>query len=156
MYQTFIKYSELISHMKCSNRGGYKAPHKAIYLLTIIDLVEEGIICNNRFKISCTLISKFAEVWRKHVGDTPHFNINAWNPIYYMEQNILRKEYNHGYENARCPSSIERCNDIFAYIEIPSDLFSLLQEEEFRSILRMMILDVYIINNRTKNSLPII
>lgn len=81
MYQTFIKYSELISHMKCSNRGGYKAPHKAIYLLTIIDLVEEGIICNNRFKISCTLISKFAEVWRKHVGDTPHFNINAWNPI---------------------------------------------------------------------------
>lgn len=155
MYQIFVKYSELISHMKCSNRGGYKAPHKAIYLLTIIDLVEEGVICNNRFNISTILISKFAEVWRKHIGDSPYFNINIWNPIYYIEQNILRKEYNHGCENARCPGSIGRCNEVFAYIEIPSDLFLLLQEDEFRSVLRMMIIDVYITNNRIRSSLPI-
>ena len=29
-----------IYRMKCSNRDGYKAPHKAIYLLSIFDCIE--------------------------------------------------------------------------------------------------------------------
>lgn len=50
-------YFDVISQLKCSNRGGYKAPHKAIYLLAILDMIDFEWISDRKFHV--TLRSQF-------------------------------------------------------------------------------------------------
>ncbi len=143
-------YHHLLSHMKYSNRGGYKAPHKAVYLLSIIKLIEIGQISENRFHITQTLVNRFEYNWKRYVGNNPHFQINVWNPIYYMEQDVIQNKVRPGFEHIK-PASIERCQQVFEFLEIPMDLWALLQDNNYRKDFRLLLIDTYLIKNRTKS-----
>lgn len=66
-----------------------------------------------------------------------------------MEQDIIKKEFRHGYENVK-PASVERCKEVFEYFEIPTDLWTLLQVANNRVKLRLLLIDIYIVNNRSR------
>lgn len=134
-----------IFSMKCSNRDGYKAPHKAIYLLSIIDCIEQGLITGRRFQITTHLLNQFEKNWNRYVNLTC-FSPVIWNPIFYMEDSIIHKEWNIGYEGAK-PSSLKRCCEIFDYLEIASDLWKALQDKATSQRIREMLIDVYITHN---------
>lgn len=138
-----------IFSMKYSNRDGYKAPHKAIYLLSIIDCVELGEITDRRFNITPFLLQRFENNWKKYVH-LKCFTPNIWNPVYYMEDSIIHKIWRAGFKGAQ-PNSIRKSETIFSYLEIASDLWRAIQDEETRERLKAKIIDSYIINNRTTN-----
>ena len=50
------KYTMLFSTLHTAKVKGQKAPHKAILLLTIIDLVEKGIITSSCIELSEELV----------------------------------------------------------------------------------------------------
>jgi putative restriction endonuclease len=114
-------YFDKISRLKYSNRGGYKAPHKAIYLLSIIDMIESGYIEERRFHITQQLVRIFELNWKRYVGNSSHFICNIWNPVNYMELEVIRRKFRRGCENVK-PASIERCQEVYEYLEIPKDL----------------------------------
>lgn len=72
-----------LSTLNTSKRAGKKAPHKAILLLSIIELVEEGYITDNTVELSDTLIDKFDEIWSRFVKDSC-FNCNITAPFWHM------------------------------------------------------------------------
>ena len=41
---TLNHYIELLIHLRTSNSGGFKAPHKAILMLTVTEMVRDGLI----------------------------------------------------------------------------------------------------------------
>ena len=141
-------YSELsrIFSMKCSNRGGYKAPHKAIYLLSIMDEIESGEISNPRFQITSSLLQQFEQNWSKYV-DLPCFTPNIWNPIFYMEDSIIRKEWNTGQKGVQ-PSNLKRCGIVFNYLEIASDLWEALQDKKTIEKIKSTLIDIYITHGK--------
>ena len=132
-----------ICRMKCSNRDGYKAPHKAIYLLSILDCIESGHLTKNRFQINSFLLDKFQYNWKKYVNHLTCFSPNIWNPIFYMENSIIHKEYNTGYEGAK-PNSLKRCEVVFKYLEIPYCLWEFLQDDKKLNSLRNDIIRTYL------------
>ena len=137
-----------IYRMKCSNRDGYKAPHKAIYLLSIFDCIESRVITNNRFQINSVLLHKFEYNWKKYVAHLNCFSPNIWNPIFYMEDSIVHKVYNTGFDGVK-PNSIKRCEVVFNYLEIPRSLWDYIQNAENLNSLRNEIIDIYISNNKS-------
>lgn len=141
-----------IFSMKCSNRDGYKAPHKAIYLLSIIDCIEQGLITGRRFQITTHLLNQFEKNWNRYVNLTC-FSPVIWNPIFYMEDSIIHKEWNIGYEGAK-PNSLKRCCEIFDYLEIASDLWEAFQDKETSETIKSKLIATYI--QSAEISLPLV
>jgi putative restriction endonuclease len=69
-----------------------KAPHKPVLLLSIIELIEKGIIKNNRVDVDTDLVGTFQENWRLLV-DTLH-SADFTQPFYYLQSEgfISRKQ----------------------------------------------------------------
>lgn len=145
------RYFDIISRLKYSNRGGYKAPHKAVYLLAILDMIDFEWITDRKFHVTHELVNTFEWNWKRYVGINDHFTCNIWNPICYMEQDLIKKEIRHGYENVK-PASVERCKEVFEYLEIPTNLWTLLQVANNRVKLRLLLIDLYIVNNRLRKT----
>lgn len=139
--------TDSIFRMKCSNRDGYKAPHKAIYLLSILDCIESGHLTSNRFQISSILLHKFEYNWKKYVDHLKCFSPNIWNPIFYMEDTIVHKKYNTGFDGVK-PNSLKRCEVVFNYLEIPRNLWDFLQDDKNLNSLRNNIISTYISSNK--------
>lgn len=140
-----------ICRMKCSNRDGYKAPHKAIYLLSILDCIESGHLTKNRFQINSFLLDKFQYNWKKYVNHLTCFSPNIWNPIFYMEDSIVHKVYNTGFDGVK-PNSLKRCEVVFNYLEIPRNLWDFLHDNENLNSLRNKIINTYIPNNKSSKT----
>lgn len=145
------KILDSIYRMKCSNRDGYKAPHKAIYLLSILDCIESGHLTNNRFQINSFLLDKFQYNWKKYVNHLTCFSPNIWNPIFYMEDSIVHKVYNTGFDGVK-PNSLKRCEVVFNYLEIPRNLWDFLHDNENLNSLRNKIINTYIPNNKSSKT----
>lgn len=139
-------YLNIIRNLKCNVRSGYKAPHKAVYLISIIDLISEGIITQNRFLIEENLVKCFENNWKKYVGRSPYFSCNIWNPIYYMEQNIVVHRPKIEF-NKTVPSSIRKCNEVFEFHEIPMSLWTLLLEKKNQIIIKNLLITTFLTEN---------
>ena len=53
---------DAFTSLHTAKRKGYKAPHKAVLLLSVIDLVEEGAIDTPRIELSDRLERKFHRI----------------------------------------------------------------------------------------------
>jgi hypothetical protein len=133
--------------MKCSNRDGYKAPHKAIYLMSIIDSIELGYITNRRFQVTPFLLQQFEDNWRRYVY-LKCFSPIIWNPIFYMEDDIIHKVWKTGQKGVQ-PSSLKRCEAVFECLEIASDLWRAVQDSTTARRIKERLIGTYIVNNRT-------
>ncbi len=137
-------YNRIFS-MKYSNRDGYKAPHKAIYLLSIIDCIEQGEITSRRFHITPLLLQRFEDNWKQYVH-LKCFNPTIWNPIFYTEDDIIHKEWNTDYAGTK-PNSLSHCELVFEYLEIAPDLWEALQNRATTQRIKERLIDIYITYN---------
>lgn len=70
------------------NRNKYKgcyAPHKAVMIIAIMELVESGHITTNVIHLDKVLKDKFKEVWQKVVPMESPFKCEYRNPFTYMD-----------------------------------------------------------------------
>ena len=70
-------YINLFSSLHTNTQKAIKAPHKAITLLSIIDLVEYGVINWNRIEFSERLEQQFLHNWSRYVGQSDVFQPRA-------------------------------------------------------------------------------
>lgn len=133
--------------MKCSNRDGYKAPHKAIYLISIIESIELGYITSRRFQVTEFLLHRFEDNWKRYVY-LKCFRPDIWNPIFYIEEDIIRKVWKDGKKGLQ-PSSLKRCEAVFECLEIASDIWRTMHDKTKAQRIKERLINAYIINNRT-------
>ena len=144
--ETLDKELDRIFAMKCSNRDGYKAPHKAIYLISIIDSIERGDITSRNFQVTPLLLQRFEDNWKRYVY-LKCFSPIIWNPIFYMEDDIIRKVWKTGEKGVQ-PSSLKRCEAVFECLEIASDLWRGLQDTATAQKIKEKLIATYIVNNK--------
>lgn len=63
------RYVELFASLRTQVQEGKPAPHKAILLLSMIDLIASGEIKTNRIDMSSALIKQFKWNWKIFVND---------------------------------------------------------------------------------------
>lgn len=130
-----------LSTLNTSKRAGKKAPHKAILLLSIIELVEEGYIKDNMVELSDTLIDKFDAIWARFVKDN-RFNCNIAAPFWHMRSEpfwkIIMRE-----DKVPNPNSLKSLQeDSIAYID--ERLFKYFNKPDDSIIIKEILLRNYL------------
>lgn len=136
-------YCELFQRLHTAVISGQKAPHKAVLLISVIELIEEKTISSPCIPLSDDLISRFIRNWKAHVNSdifsptitTPYWHLqneSFWRLNTY-DGSELKKTYSEKY--------LRECT--FAIIDI--DLFELLKEAGNAVRFKEIILDTYLL-----------
>jgi len=135
-------YCELFQRLHTAVISGQKAPHKAVLLLSVIELIEEKTISSPCISLSDALISRFNRNWKAYVHydkfsptiTTPYWHLqneSFWRLNTY-DGSELKKTYSEKY--------LKECT--FAIIDI--DLFELLTEAVNAVKLKKIIRNTYL------------
>ena len=137
------QYIQLLSSLHTNTQKGVKAPHKAIMLLSVIDLVEYGVITTNKIEFSERLEKQFQHNWSRYVGLSNVFQPRVGTPFWHLHYEPFWKlvPYEGGDETIAMwlqgnPYSPGTTRKYIRYAEVDQDLFNLLQDETNRAKFR--------------------
>jgi putative restriction endonuclease len=141
--------------LKVATVAGMPAPHKPLLLLAIIDLIEQGIICENRITISPELVARFKDLFSLLADErfTPNFAL----PFYHLQSERFWKLRTHtGMEialtSSRSIRSFGQLREVVAHGYFDNARWELLSQESSRHVLTATLLQRYL-PNRKKLSL---
>ena len=80
-----MDYVEAFKNLKTNNKYGRKSPHKAVLMLTVIELYEKNILTENEIWYDDSLKSLFQNVWNKVLPHEPTFHPDAYLPFWYLQ-----------------------------------------------------------------------
>lgn len=159
-----MDYIEAFRNLKTNNKYSRKSPHKAVLLLSIIDMYESCTISDNVIKYDDTLKSTFLNVWNKVLPDEATFLPEAYLPFWYMQSegfwhiipqrgkdDILKLM-----RDAHVKPSESKLYDCVNYAELDEDLYFLMTLQSGRSSLKRALLETYTtLSSRTIDRLSV-
>lgn len=151
MQKTLNEYTTLFSSLHTNKQQGIPAPHKAVLLLSVIDLIETGAIKSNEIELSEKIERSFNSNWKKFIGRSVIFNPKIGTPFFHLhyepfwslipflggEETIAMLQKGNPYAIGTIRKNI-RC------AKIDRELFVLLQDEDARAKLRTTLISTYI------------
>lgn len=140
-------YRELFTHLHTSNVKGLYAPHKAVLLLGILDLIEFEILKENKVFLTEDLYDSYAYIWKRYVGNSSVFHCDILQPFWYMKSEPFW-HLNHidgslVRDSDKKPSEAVLKTDYYG--EIDPKLFLLLQDLSARAALRVTLIAKYLV-----------
>lgn len=135
-------YCELFQRLHTAVISGQKAPHKAVVLLSVIELIEEKTISSPCIPLSDDLISRFNRNWKAHVH-SDKFSPTITTPYWHLQnESFWRLNTYDGSELKKTYSEKYLREYTFAIIDI--DLFELLTEADNAVKFKEIILNTYL------------
>lgn len=135
-----------ISHLSTAIIMGRQAPHKAVLLLAILDLIEAGEINTPRIMLTRQLEDAFKNEWGRYIGAPLVFKCVIATPFWHMQNEPFYSLYlNSGEEIKRGipPYSKKRLREE-TYAVLDDDLFKQMLTEASRNELRKVLVDTYL------------
>lgn len=122
-------YCQKFSQLRVDRSHGSIAPHKPILLLSVIDLVEQGMMRHNRIFLSAELIATFLKFWGQLGSDAHRSNIAL--PFFHLKSDgFWHLKPNPGYEVAiasgQRAGTINTLRQAINYAYLDDELFELL------------------------------
>lgn len=142
----FEYYKDCFSSLHTMKKAGKQAPHKALLLLSVIDLVERGIITDNHISLSEELIKQFKLNTKRFLGNSVLFNPSVNYPYYHLQSEpfwLLISKSN-------CPIdgitnySLANLRKNIAYAHMDEELFNLLKDSNVRAKFRVVLITKYL------------
>lgn len=138
-------YLNKFTQLRIDRSHGRPAPHKPILLLSIIELIERGIITSNEIELTPEIVSTF---------------LNYWNALYPTQKGIVALPFFHmksdgfwhlvpnaGYEKSfnliRHIKSSYQIRDMVRHAYLDNELFALLLLDINRTMFRRVIINDY-------------
>lgn len=139
-------YSSQFTSLNTAKIAGRQAPHKAVLLLSIMDLIETGAITSPRIVLSKELEDTFGRVWKHYIGTSLIFTPKVATPFWHMQNEPFYRLYlNNGQDvsglSAKYSVKWLREN---TYATIDKELFVLMQDENSRAELRVSLISTYL------------
>lgn len=147
----FEYYKDCFSSLNTMKKTGKRAPHKALLLLSVIDLIEHGVITDCRIPLSEELVKQFKQNTSKFLGESIMFQPKANYPYYHMRSEPFWQLVT----NPNCSIdkitnySLSSLRGNIAYARIDEELFELLKNQNVRAKLRVILISTYINNQPT-------
>lgn len=140
------QYTTQFASLNTAKIAGKNAPHKAVLLLAIMDLVEAGIINSPRIELTERLESSFCRVWKRYIGTSLIFTPKVATPFWHMQTEPFYRLYmNNGQliNGGTGRYSIKWLREnTYALIDDP--LLHLMQDENARAELRVVLISKYL------------
>ena len=146
-----MDYIEAFKNLRTNSKWGRKSPHKAILMLTVIELYEQSILTENKILYDDTLKSMFLKVWNRVLPKEPLFHPDAYLPFWYLQNDSFWHIVpNRGKEailalmrDTNIKPSEAKLNDSVKYAELDDDLYFLMTIASGRSSLKRALLETY-------------
>ena len=137
-----------VQKMECLriDRAHGAAPNKPLFLLAIIEMIEQGQITENKILPAPTLVEIFMKYWSKVTDRRPNIAL----PFFHLSksEDFWHLHANPGYETAlRVVTQIKtfsRLREIVASASLDDDLFVLLTVPDDREVLRQTLIRTYL------------
>ena len=150
-------YSDCFLHLNTARKLGRPAPHKAILLLSIMELIESGHIQSSRIELTELLENTFLKLWKRYVGNSVIFQPKIATPFWHLQhENFWQLHLTDGGDlnTITSPYSIKRLRE-YTYATLEQELFELMQNEDSRAALRVTLIGTYL-QVQHNNTLPVI
>lgn len=141
-------YIDLFSNLHTNKQQGKNAPHKAILLISIIDLITSHRIQTNEIVFTEELENCFQQNWKRYVGESIIFKPKAGTPYWHLNSEPFWQliPYEGGYEKIvklqkGNPYSSKTIKEHIKFAVIDQTLFQLLQNNANRTKLREVLIN---------------
>lgn len=115
-----------------SSRERGKANYKPILLLTVIDLISQGLIQDNQIPVSNELIDTFNKYW-DILGSTHYKGGGLYYPFIHLQsEGFWHITYKAGWNGPK-PKTNNKLKEAVEYTRLDDKLFNLLQEQTSRT-----------------------
>ena len=146
-----MDYIEAFKNLKTNNKYSRKSPHKAILLLSVIEMYETNSLSENVILYDEELKHTFLKVWERTLKDEPLFHPEAYLPFWYMQsEDFWHIVPNRGKEDIltllkdnHIKPSEAKLMDCVKYAELDEDLYFLMTLPSGRSSLKRVLLENY-------------
>lgn len=146
-----MDYIGLFGNLNTNNRYSRKSPHKAMLLLTVIEMYEKGLLSDNVIRYDEELKKQFVSVWSKFLNDETEFQPSAYLPYWYMQSesfwHIVPKRGKEDiislFRDSHVKPSESKLYDCVDYAELDDDLYFLMTIPSGRSSLKRVLLESY-------------
>lgn len=141
-----LSYIDLLSSLHTAKIAGKQAPHKAVLLLSIMDMVDSGIITSPRVELTEALEETFARVWKRYIGTSIIFTPKVGTPFWHLQNEPFYRLYmnngqliNGGTGRYSIPWLREN-----TYAKLDEKMFHLMQDTNARAELRTVLIGQYL------------
>ncbi len=146
-----MDYIEAVKNLKTNNKWGRKSPHKAVLMLTVIELYEKNVLMDNEIRYDETLKSTFLNVWNRVLPDEPLFHPEAYLPFWYLQSDNFwhivpirgKEDILSLMRDTNIKPSEAKLIDSVKYAELDEDLYFLMTLPSGRSSLKRALLETY-------------
>lgn len=146
-----MDYLDAFKHLRTNNKYGRKSPHKAVMMLTVIELYEQNVLSDNEIYFNDSLKKMFLRVWNKVLPDEMFFQSEAYLPFWYLQSDLFWHIVpNRGKEDVlslmrdtHVKPSEAIIQDSVKYAELDEDLYFLMTLPSGRSSLKRILLENY-------------
>lgn len=140
------QYTTAFSSLHTAKIAGKQAPHKAVLLLTIMDLVEAGVITSPKIVMTEKLEETFGRIWQHYIGSSLIFTPKVATPFWHMQNEpFYRLCLNNGQDTSgmKAQYSVKWLRDN-TYAIIDQNLFSLMKDGNARAEFRVTLVGTYL------------
>ena len=146
-----MDYVEAFHDLRTNNRWGRKSPHKAVLMLTVIQLFERNVLSDNEIYYDDALKSMYLKMWNKVFPSEPIFHSEAYLPFWYLQSDSFwhivpvrgKEDILSLMRDAEIKPSEAKLEDCVKYAELDEDLFFLMTLPSGRSSLKRVLLETY-------------
>lgn len=140
--------------MSVNKNKSKTAPHKAILLLTIIDMIEAGVISSPFIQITDSLKDNFKRVWNANVSSCLGYEPRLSYPFFHLSSSpfwaLIKTTSYQGQAEYSSMTSLERD---YSGAVIDVSLFRLMKDPTSRDEIRTLLKAAYLDNRSTPSSL---
>ena len=143
-----MDYIEAFENLRPLKKYGRNSPEKATLLLSVIELYDDGVLCENEIALNEALVTKFVSIWNRLSTDTAMFTSDVAIPFWAMRD----EEFWHiiplrGKEDViddiramGTSPSLETLTDCVQYVALDDDLYFLITMASGRKSLKEALL----------------
>lgn len=140
-------YIECFGKLKTAFSKSRPAPHKALLLLSVIELIESGVITSPKIQLSDALVNTFNSN-SKQLFQDDFFKPSIGQPFFFMKSEPfwnLVAENTADVELKTTSYSVKNLRSKYRYALIDTELFVLLQNRNNRERLQDVLITKYLI-----------
>lgn len=146
-----MDYVEAFKNLRTNNKYGRKSPHKAVLMLTVIELYDQNILTDNEIFYDEKLKSMFLKVWNRVLPNEPLFHPEAYLPFWYLQNDSFwhivpvrgKEDILSLMRDTNIKPSEAKLNDSVRCAELDDDLYFLMTIASGRTSLKRALLETY-------------
>jgi len=146
-----MDYIEAFKNLRTNNKWGRRFPHKAVLMLSIINLYEQNVLADNEIYYDDSLKSMFLKVWNNVFPEEPLSISEAYLPFWYLQGDSFwhivpergKEDILSLMRDTNIKPSESKLEDCVRYAELDEDLYFLMTLPSGRSSLKRTLLETY-------------